>query len=350
MFTKIIAANTEMYLANLKSAQQKISAEQQIIKELAISAGNKRILVLGTGLIGTNTLEAAKSLSIPITATYNSHKTKNAVYLPVIQENKGIGINIRGIKKILMDVNPDLIINTIALAKPADCQKNEKLAWLLNSTFPNILANMISALNPKTKLIHLSTECVFDGYKISELLLETLAENDPQDSNTYSLSKKSGEELIYGSSNPALIVRLSNTLGFIDYQTTWEEYVKETLTNNRPLTVFQNEARYFSSALETGYRLLQLGYLFMKGELPYKIIHLPGPELITRKQLATDVADIYGLNTGFINEVPVPENLIRRPYYLLASHNTASLGSGLKLTTKETIALIRYQKENLQPT
>ncbi|MDD5457298.1 MAG: sugar nucleotide-binding protein [Candidatus Margulisbacteria bacterium] len=349
MLTKIIATNAA-YLLNLKNAQEKIASIQNIFKNLVFGLEGKRILLLGTGLVGTNILEAATSLNLPITATYNSHKIKNAVYLPVLQENKILGINIQGIKKILTGTKPDLIINTIALAKPSDCQKNEKLAWLLNSTFPNVLANMIGALSPATKLIQLSTECVFDGYKISDSLSETLSENDPQDSNTYSLSKKSGEELIYGSNISTLITRLSNTLGFTEYQTTWEDQVKETLMADRPLNVFQNEARYFASALETGYRLLQLGYLFMKKEIPYKIIHLPGPELVTRKQLAQDVANLYGFNPGLINEVPVPGNLIRRPYYLLARQNIANLGAELVLTTEETVALIRYQKEILQPT
>jgi dTDP-4-dehydrorhamnose reductase len=64
------------------------------------------------------------------------------------------------LKKIIVKGNYDVVINAVGiLNKNAD--DNKSLAVLLNSYLPNYLSDITK--NMKTKIIHMSTDCVFSG-------------------------------------------------------------------------------------------------------------------------------------------------------------------------------------------
>lgn len=82
-------------------------------------------------------------------------------------------------------LKPDFIINCIGLLV-ADSEKYPNRAIYINSWFPHYLEDMFK--DTKTKIIHLSTDCVFDGG------LGNYLENDvPNEKNIYGRSKAFGE-------------------------------------------------------------------------------------------------------------------------------------------------------------
>ena len=64
-------------------------------------------------------------------------------------------------KKILVEGNYDLIINCIGLLNQV-AEDNPSMAIYLNSYLPHLIADTLKDL--PTKLIHMSTDCVFSGY------------------------------------------------------------------------------------------------------------------------------------------------------------------------------------------
>lgn len=58
---------------------------------------------------------------------------------------------------------PDWIVNAAAISEPAECEAKPDLAWRLNVALPGCLAR--AARETGARLIHLSTEQVFDGTK-----------------------------------------------------------------------------------------------------------------------------------------------------------------------------------------
>jgi dTDP-4-dehydrorhamnose reductase len=56
---------------------------------------------------------------------------------------------------------PDCIVNAAAISEPAECEAKPDLAWRLNVALPGHLAR--AARETDARLIHLSTEQVFDG-------------------------------------------------------------------------------------------------------------------------------------------------------------------------------------------
>ncbi len=68
--------------------------------------------------------------------------------------------NVSGIEKIIKEIKPDVVINCIGILTKA-AEENKALAILINSYLPHYLDSLSEA--NKYKLIHVSTDCVFDG-------------------------------------------------------------------------------------------------------------------------------------------------------------------------------------------
>tara|TARA_A100000164_G_scaffold382143_1_gene438953 strand:- start:5733 stop:6602 length:870 start_codon:yes stop_codon:yes gene_type:complete len=89
-------------------------------------------------------------------------------------------------REILMQIKPDIIINCIGIVKQLKEANDPQLSIFTNSLFPHQLHNVCREIN--SKLIHISTDCVFSGKK------GLYSENDkPDSSDLYGLSKLLGE-------------------------------------------------------------------------------------------------------------------------------------------------------------
>ncbi|QIV95702.1 dTDP-4-dehydrorhamnose reductase [Allofrancisella inopinata] len=89
------------------------------------------------------------------------------------------------LEKTIVEGRYDFVINAVGVLN-ADAEANHDKAVLMNSYLPNFLARVTK--NLKTKIIHISTDCVFSGDKGS------YTELDITDTNTfYGKSKALGE-------------------------------------------------------------------------------------------------------------------------------------------------------------
>ncbi|MBI5779619.1 MAG: dTDP-4-dehydrorhamnose reductase [Planctomycetes bacterium] len=90
-------------------------------------------------------------------------------------------------RKIIEDYKPDIVINTAAYHNVPECEKNPAQTFLVNTTAVRDLANTCRLFN--IKLIHFSTDYVFDGRK-----MRPYNEDDiPNPLNVYAISKLAGE-------------------------------------------------------------------------------------------------------------------------------------------------------------
>ena len=71
--------------------------------------------------------------------------------------------NILKLKKKILKFKPDILINCIGVIKQKVDQSEEKNIFYINSVFPYELYKISNMIN--SKLIHFSTDCVFDGKK-----------------------------------------------------------------------------------------------------------------------------------------------------------------------------------------
>jgi len=109
--------------------------------------------------------------------------------------------NIKGSKKEIIKINPSIVINLAAYTDVDGCESNEKLAFSVNAEGAKNIAEICREI--KAKLIHVSTDYVFDGRKEKPYL-----ENDqPNPLNIYGKSKLKGEEYIQDILTDFLIIR-----------------------------------------------------------------------------------------------------------------------------------------------
>ena len=105
------------------------------------------------------------------------------------------------VNKIVTEENPDIIINCAAYTDVDDCEKNKDIAFKVNALGSRNLA--IAANNVGSKLIHISTDYIFNGngnkpYKEYD---------NPDPKTVYGQSKLLGEKYVEKLSNKYFIIR-----------------------------------------------------------------------------------------------------------------------------------------------
>lgn len=111
------------------------------------------------------------------------------------------------IRKVVQNIQPDLIINPAAYTAVDKAETEPELAYAINGTAPGIFAEEAKKLG--ALLIHYSTDYVFDGTKTTPYV-ET---DNPNPLNVYGSSKLAGEQAIQAVNSSYLIFRTSWVYG-----------------------------------------------------------------------------------------------------------------------------------------
>jgi dTDP-4-dehydrorhamnose reductase len=115
--------------------------------------------------------------------------------------------SLQSVKDALTGVQPDLVVNTAAFHHVEKCEADPALAFVINGLGARNLGQVTDSLG--ARLVHISTDYVFDGAKQSPY-----AEGDPAAPlNAYGNSKLSGEFFVRCSNPRHFVVRVSAVYG-----------------------------------------------------------------------------------------------------------------------------------------
>ena len=149
-----------------------------------------RILVMGTsGMLGSALFKLfAESGDYKLFGTVRSESTKQ--YFPdKWHENIIAGIDVLdngSLTGVVESVKPDVVINCVGLIKQLATANDPLVVLPVNSMYPHRLAAICESSG--ARLIHISTDCVFDGNK------GNYVESDRSDAtDLYGMSKYIGE-------------------------------------------------------------------------------------------------------------------------------------------------------------
>ena len=126
----------------------------------------QKILVLGvSGMIGHQFFKyfSAKT-DYEVSGTIRSLTNLSKVFSPKEQKHIQSGVdatNFDSIMNVFLKFKPDIVINCIGIIKQLSDANNHYDSIYINAFFPHRLAKLCSISN--VRLIHLSTDCVFDG-------------------------------------------------------------------------------------------------------------------------------------------------------------------------------------------
>ena len=110
------------------------------------------------------------------------------------------------LEPLIDEVRPDVVLNCAAIANLEVCEKNPELAWKLNAELPGNLSKL--ALRKGYKLVHISTDAVFNGIKG-----EYREEDEVNPLSIYAETKYQGERKVAEFCKDAIIARV-NFYGF----------------------------------------------------------------------------------------------------------------------------------------
>ena len=157
------------------------------------------MLITGaSGLLGNNLAYFFKE-GYDILGLYNAHP----VTIEGVRLQKLNLLSQASVEKIIDDFSPDIIIHCAAIADVELCETEKPLADEINVLATKILVDAIDRIKKSLKLIHISTDLVYDGSK------GDYREEDPlKPLNYYGLTKQKAEWEALRIKN-ALVVRTS---------------------------------------------------------------------------------------------------------------------------------------------
>ena len=271
----------------------------------------KRILITGgSGLLGSELYIGLKSIFNVLTIS----KTGN-------NKCKKIDItNIDDLNNLISNFKPEIIINCAAFTDVDNAELNRNITRKVNVIG---LSNIIKCSNKNTKIIHISSDYVFDGEKGNYF------ENDQTfPINYYGKTKLEAENILIGSNHKYLIIRpnvlfTSNLtkkhfLSWILNSLKCGKYISLVTDQISNPTYIPNLTSFITDAILIGYEGL---------------CHFGSDDYISRYDYALKVCSIYGYDNNKI--VPLSSNELnqtaRRP--LNTSLNCTKIKNDLDFET-----------------
>lgn len=149
-----------------------------------------KILLTGaSGLVGSAFAEAAKRRGHHVVGIVG----RAAFSIPGLAEKRALDLeDAAGVTSLALEVFPDVIVNCAAVAEPAACEADPARAQALNVTLPATLAKLAHHLS--ARLVHISTEQVFDGNKSPYAVGDT-----PRPVNLYGRQKLESERQVHAA-------------------------------------------------------------------------------------------------------------------------------------------------------
>ena len=191
---------------------------------------------------------------------------------------------------LIDDFKPSIIINCAAYTSVDNAESEKKNARDVNV---NGLLNLVNNCNNKTKIIHISSDYVFDGSKGEYL------EDDPTfPINYYGKTKLESENILIGSNLEYLIIRpnvlYSNDLS----QKHFLSWVVNSLSNEQEINVATDQISnptYIPDLLQV---ISDSILLDCSG-----IYHIGSENSLSRYDFANEICDVFGLKNDFL--IPV---------------------------------------------
>ncbi len=276
-----------------------------------------RLLITGaSGLLGLNVaLEASRDHEV------TGVQRQNLVGTPFHTIQADL-LEPRTLERVLEQSRPDSVIHCAALADVDLCEREPDLAQAINADLPARMAE--GCLRRRIRLVHISTDAVFDGSKTGHY-----TEIDPANpSGIYARTKFDGEQAVM-QINPLAIVARVNFYGWsLGGKRSLAEFFVENLLQGNMVSGFTDVTFCPMLANHLGVLLL----IMLKVDL-HGLFHVVGPEAMTKYQFGVEIARQFGLDERRIQPLSVDRSglVARRAHNLWLSTQKLSSALGIAL-------------------
>lgn len=244
-----------------------------------------RIIVTGaTGFLGRAVVEAALRRGHDVLAVGGKNTLSLSEPVRFLQLNLCDEVKLQS---LMLEEFPQAVINCAGLTKIDACAENEKLAQDLNEHLPRLLAQL--AFHVGGKLIHFSTDMVFDGQRGKYEHTD-----QPAPLSVYAKTKAAGEIGVLNSGREhSAVIRTSILNGnSFQGQTSLHERLFHQWSQGIKTPLFTDEIRQPVSCTNMADVAVELC------ERPNLsgVYHWAGLEAISRDSIGRKIAEYFGLN------------------------------------------------------
>jgi len=250
----------------------------------------RRLLITGgSGYLGRHLIALAVG-RWQITATYFCHPLHGDGFIATRMDVRDAG----QVAALMAQVRPDVVIHTAYTTESEEAMQRV----IIQGTRHVAQA----AMGIGARLIHLSTDVLFDGRR------GHYTEDDPPSPITpYGRAKAIAEAIVAAEASDAVIVRTSLITGFDppDPRTRW---VLDSLREGREIRLFTDEFRCPVWVTTLAQALLELAELDYRG-----VLNVAGDQVLTRYEIGVRLARFFGLDPAGITPALAAESGLVRP-------------------------------------
>lgn len=238
------------------------------------------ILVIGSGLLGTDLITVLHREFGEVTGTYNTKPKPNSIHLNITDRDECF--------KAIRQLKPEVIIHSAALTNVDYCEDHKEEAILTNA---NGTKNIVDAAKKNNaKVVYVSTDFVFDGKK------GMYKEDDPVNPiSVYAYSKLLGEYYTLGVPGN-VITRTSVIYG--NARQNYVSWVRDSLKAGTKIKIVTDQFNSPTLSIDLAEAIAALTKSNATG-----IYHTAGGERISRFDFAKKIAKYYGLDDSPIEAV-----------------------------------------------
>ncbi|MCX6067661.1 MAG: SDR family oxidoreductase [Chloroflexi bacterium] len=228
-----------------------------------------------------------------------------------------------GVVNHLIDtVKPDAVIHTAANANVDSCEADPQGARILNAELPGIFAE--SCARAGVRLIHISTDAVFDGTKDSPYLESDI----PNPLGIYAQTKLDGEKAVLSTSPDAIVARVNFFGWSLPGTRSLSEFFVNNLTAGKQCNGFADVfycPLFVGDLAETLVRMLDKG---LSG-----LYHVVGSEALSKFDFGVRIARQFGFDSSLVIPRSVEESglMARRSHNLRLSIHRLSTDLGQEI-------------------
>ena len=197
------------------------------------------------------------------------------------------------VEKVISRLKPDVIINLAAITNVDFCESNKLEARSVN-VFG--LENLIKFSSVNTKIIHISSDYVFDGSNCpySE-------EDSPNPINYYGKTKLESENLLRGSRRDSLIIRVSGIYShYIDLKSNFVGWLYNSLKSRKSINIFNDQYTPPACVMGLSKFIFQSIILDISG-----IIHYGSSNSISRYDFSIEFCKEFGFRDNYISPASI---------------------------------------------
>jgi dTDP-4-dehydrorhamnose reductase len=238
---------------------------------------------------------------------FNEIKSNYQNYEFILKSKVDLDIaNEKDIEAFLSTKKIDFIINCAAYTKVDAAEHNPAEAERVNVLGVKNLASLSTKY--ECKLIHISTEFIFDGLKTSPYK----EADQPNPINVYGQTKFLGEELIKKYASQYIIIRTAWLYSW--YGHNFLKTIIRLAENNKEIPVVTDRQGTPTNALDLAHAILNLVLAFEKGK--NQVYHYANEGVASYYDFASEIVRLLNLKTKILpitNDQYIAQ--AKRPYY-----------------------------------